>query len=597
MRNNRHYYGNPNFDAMYPYPMMGSMPHNGFSRAKNGLMRGLRRATGLGYGENIVDTLVEKAIAKELETAKNYFGTTFKFKEKDSVPVIKWLFKYDPKFKYHIDNPQVLEGSNITKQSLELVSISNAEFFLILDRGTFAYVKSYDQFHKYANTGVFFNNENNNTDRPGISDMVIYIFGRYMKKYVKELSEMTSVKLDNLCQYVVMGGEHKNEYSITAKEINQRPIDSLFFDTDVKEQITNHIDTWLENEQLYADRSLLFKTGILLQGDPGTGKSSLVIALATKYNMEIININMPSFRNIDIERVIDSINADQNKYIVLLEEIDCVFNKANREDGADKEDKMYISDLLQFIDSPKSPNNVIFIATTNYPDKLDPALVRKGRFDLIVNVNNLKSWDTVKEMCKSFNLSENQIDDICGRINLPIAQSALQYEILATIKKETSHVDDYDELLKTEEDAEGFIEEDPVYMLSFNLAFYKDFQTVETVRFIPCEKLPDTAKFVDTVCAATDGKIVSLYKGNDCAYIVATHANTIVLPEDCSHMFADLDRCKHIIIDGINVDVSKVKAAEGIFAGTDSLLRNDLRDKLKMFYVDAESESDETTGE
>lgn len=568
-------YGLPYGYEAYPF-MVGNNP----------FVRGLKRATGIYNLQGIVDSAVERLVVKQLKNVKNHFGVELKFKEKDSVPVIKWLADHDPKFKFHIDNPQVIE-SGISKQSLDMVSISNQEFFIILDEGTFAYVSAHDKYHRYGASNVFVSTQdNNNDDRSGISDMTIYIFGRYMKKYVAELSKSTNVNIEDLCQYIVMGGEHKNEYTITAKELNLRPIDSLFFDGDEKERIISHIDKWLENEQLYHDRSLLFKTGILLQGPAGTGKSSLATALATKYGMEIVNINMPTFRTIDIDQVIDSINADNNKYIVLLEEIDCVFGRGTRKDDtAEKEDKMYISDLLQFIDSSKSPNNVIFLATTNHPEMLDEALVRKGRFDLTIEVGPLTKEDKVVEMCKSFGLDQAQISDILNTIEYPIPQSSLQYEILTRIESK---------IKASEGGAEEFVEV-PVFMQSFGLASYEDFETVKTVRFIPLEKLPKTAKFVDTVCAATDGKLVSLYKGNGYAYIVATHANTIVLPEDCSYMFADLDRCKHIIIDGIKIDASEVKTAEGIFAGTDSLTRNDLRDKLKMFYIDSDATTNNGT--
>lgn len=567
-----------NYDPMTGYPSnSGHLERRGhWSFA---LSSGLKRATGIYSLQQIADNAIEKIVEKQLKNVKNYFGVEFTFTEKDSSPVIKWLAAHDPKFKTHIDNPQVLEDG-ITKQALDMVAISNQEFFIMLDEGTFAHISAHDRYYnKYSSNIIFSNNDGRGIDNAGIYNMRIYIFGRYMKMYASELAKATKINTDNMCQYIVMGGEHKGEYTIVAKELNLRPIDSLFFDDDVKDVIVNHIDKWLDNEQLYHDRSLLFKTGILLEGPAGTGKSSLVTALATKYNMEIVNINMPSFRNIDIDRVIDSINADNNKYIVLLEEIDCVFGKGKRDDNqADKDDKMYISDLLQFIDSSKSPNNVIFIATTNHPEMLDEALVRKGRFDLTVNVEPLYKESKVVDMCKSFDLEADQINDILKNITYPIPQSSLQYEILKRIENKigVTHGSGFEE----EEEEEVVVEMQP-----FELASYPQFKDVKTVRFIPIEKLPKTAVFVDTVTPDTTGKLVSLYKGNGYAYIVATHANCIALPNDCSHMFADLTRCKHIIVDGINIDASKVESVDDMFEASDSLIRNDLTKSLKMFYV------------
>lgn len=389
-----------------------------------------------------LDCAIDQVAGKAAASIKNHYGKSFKFRRGDSINVLKWLQAHDNNFKSHIDNPQVLDDPS--GRGVEMASMDKNQMFVInLDDGTFAYVHVYNEYTRYSNVYYTDRDRNGETTNTGFYEMDIYIFGKHMRKYAKELTEATASSLSGkLCQYIVMGGESRSEYTITAKEVNMRPIDSLFFSDDTTNRIVHHIENWLKNESIYQQRSLPFKTGILLQGEPGTGKSSLVVALATHFNMEIINVNMPTFRNIDVDRLIDSINADNNKYIVLMEEIDCVFGEADRKGNVDKEDKKYISDLLQFIDSPKSPTNVLFIATTNYPDRLDAALVRKGRFDLIENVGPLTTMESVRSMCKSFQLSEEHIDNICKSIELPIHQSTLQYMIMEEINKQFKTTED-----------------------------------------------------------------------------------------------------------------------------------------------------------
>jgi ATP-dependent 26S proteasome regulatory subunit len=62
--------------------------------------------------------------------------------------------------------------------------------------------------------------------------------------------------------------------------------------------------------------------------------------------------------------------------------------------------------LMQFLDGVNSPNNVIFVATTNYINELDPAFVRAGRFDLKLEVKGLEYNDAIS-FCKSFELNEH----------------------------------------------------------------------------------------------------------------------------------------------------------------------------------------------
>src|SRR5574344_505998 len=95
--------------------------------------------------------------------------------------------------------------------------------------------------------------------------------------------------------------------------------------------------------------------------------------------------------------------------------------------------------LLQLLDSNSSPNNVIFIATTNHKEKLDEAILRDGRFDLKVEVGPVLE-DAAVEMCKSFGLSDDKINKILTENTLPINQSKLQNLILQAIQSKKKSI-------------------------------------------------------------------------------------------------------------------------------------------------------------
>ena len=67
--------------------------------------------------------------------------------------------------------------------------------------------------------------------------------------------------------------------------------------------------------------------------------------------------------------------------------------------------------MLSFLDSPQSPTNVVFIATTIYRDRLDKALLRKGRFDLEIELNDIDKECAFK-MCKGFGLSDSEASSL-----------------------------------------------------------------------------------------------------------------------------------------------------------------------------------------
>ena len=141
----------------------------------------------------------------------------------------------------------------------------------------------------------------------------------------------------------------------------------------IKEDILKHIDKFLANREMYMKRNLPYKTGVLLEGPPGTGKSSIANMIATEYNCDMVLINMSEFSKINTDFLATTINADDKFYVVVLEDIDCVIGD-RQDENDDLENKKNVNKLLQFLDSTSSPTNVVFVATTNHVEKLDDAI-------------------------------------------------------------------------------------------------------------------------------------------------------------------------------------------------------------------------------
>jgi chaperone BCS1 len=79
------------------------------------------------------------------------------------------------------------------------------------------------------------------------------------------------------------------------------------------------------------------------------------------------------------------------KAIILFEDIDCLFDNLNREKSEDEKDdkskiKITLSCILNILDGAYTPDDVIFILTTNHIDKLDDAIKRDGRADMKLEI-------------------------------------------------------------------------------------------------------------------------------------------------------------------------------------------------------------------
>lgn len=381
----------------------------------------------------------EYIIGGGLVLLKNKFGIEFKLTLNEFPKGFAFVEKYDDKYNKHISNPQTILYKNEDTSVGDTKYITDKKFIIKLEKDTYAYINAGPSRYEKTNT------ENDRSENCP-TYLYIYIFGKHMIKYAKELAYMlrnnTSEYLTN---YKVSGSKRSSDdnsreqvaFNVVSSDLHTRLLDTLFFDDNVSSKITDHVDKFLSNETIYKDRSLLYKTGILLYGAPGTGKSSLVTAIATKYNYDLISIDMGTFATLDTNALVESINADNSEYVVLLEDIDAVVKSRTAKD-ADKEDKSIINKLLQLLDSTSSPTNVIFVATTNYVEVLDEAITRDGRFDLKVEVKEL-SVNNIDKMCKSFDLKDSEIkeikDHITNELNLKsINQSRLQNIILKKIE-------------------------------------------------------------------------------------------------------------------------------------------------------------------
>ena len=195
------------------------------------------------------------------------------------------------------------------------------------------------------------------------------------------------------------------------KKIGRRLRDSIFVSTDVLTHIERRIDFFLKNKEWYVKRGIPYKYSILLHGVPGTGKSSLAKYIATYTNRDMVMTD--PFRMRHVSRAVSQPVYDfrtheykNNQYVVLMEDIDCDPTTGTRQEENSNGDgtmdsNLLLAELLNAIDGINSPEDTIIVATTNHIEKLDPALIRKGRFDDVIEIKPL-SYDDIKRMIEFF---------------------------------------------------------------------------------------------------------------------------------------------------------------------------------------------------
>ena len=341
--------------------------------------------------------------------------------------LMEFLKEYDTNWKNHA-TPGIAGGE----------CIRDKQFFIKFRKDTYALIQT-GRYLMKDEMDLFLYGGNGNNEVYANTFMKIYIFGKKCHAYRTKIEGIVN-RTDYSLSCFKISSNKNNSYTSNYQKLLQRKFNTIFFENGVIEDLKDHIDKFLSTKKLYTDRNIIYKTGILLKGEPGTGKTSLANAIASEYGCDLVIINMSQFAELNVEELTSSLNSDDAMYVILLEDIDCVI--ADREDDKISDaDKKTINTLLQFLDSNSSPTNVIFVATTNYPEKLDKAITRKGRFDLTVNVNGIGEERAI-DMCKSFELSDDKIKTVLSNMKThesynekhTYKQSELQAEILSTFE-------------------------------------------------------------------------------------------------------------------------------------------------------------------
>ncbi|KAF8408031.1 hypothetical protein HHK36_007171 [Tetracentron sinense] len=198
---------------------------------------------------------------------------------------------------------------------------------------------------------------------------------------------------------------------------------TLAMDPEKKQEIVDDLVTFRKGKEYYAKVGKAWKRGYLLYGPPGTGKSTMIAAMANFLNYDIYDLELTAVKdNTELRKLLIETSS---KSIIVIEDIDCSLDltgqrkktkekdeeeeekdpirKREKEEKSSKESKVTLSGLLNFIDGLWSAcgGERLIIFTTNYVEKLDPALIRRGRMDKHIKLSYC-SFEGFKVLAKNY---------------------------------------------------------------------------------------------------------------------------------------------------------------------------------------------------
>ncbi|CAK7206500.1 i-AAA protease yme1 [Sporothrix eucalyptigena] len=159
---------------------------------------------------------------------------------------------------------------------------------------------------------------------------------------------------------------------------------------EAKEELQELVD-FLKNPSGFSTLGGKLPKGILLVGPPGTGKTLLARAVAGEAGVPFFYMSGSEFDEVYVgvgaKRVRELFTSARAKSpaIVFIDELDAIGSRRNSRDAAYV--KQTLNQLLTELDGFEQNSGVIILAATNFPELLDKALTRPGRFDRLVNVD------------------------------------------------------------------------------------------------------------------------------------------------------------------------------------------------------------------
>jgi len=273
----------------------------------------------------------------------------------------------------------------------------------------------------------------------------IYYFNQHPINAPKSMNgEKDYTKLPNNCSFTMKMFQTNRKFSnLFGPEI-----------TVVKKRV----EFFIKNKKWYDKKGIPYNLGLLLSGQPGSGKTSTIKCLANETKRHIININLNNditkiqLENLFFNELITVLNiatCQTEKYhipldqrIYVLEDIDCqsdlVMDRSlkkeelwsNSTSGAEKIDLSFLLNLLDGV--LEIPGRVV-VMTSNYPKQLDHALIRPGRIDIIADFKKCDRKTLVEMIEFFYDIEMNETDkDMIHRLKdyliSPAEMSKLMFE-------------------------------------------------------------------------------------------------------------------------------------------------------------------------
>ena len=242
-------------------------------------------------------------------------------------------------------------------------------------------------------------------------------------------------------------GDKGKVYDATTQKTKTTFKDIAGLDEEKQEMI--EIVDFLKKPKKFQEMGAKIPRGVLLCGNPGTGKTLIAKAIAGEADVPFISMSgsefIEMFAGLGASRVRKLFEKARKiaPCIVFIDEIDAIGSRRTSSSGSESENNQTLNQLLVEMDGFDTEEAIIVLAATNSPEMLDKALLRPGRFDrqITIGLPDLNGREAIlnihakdKKIDESVNL-RSIAEDTAGFTGAELANILNESAIIATIKR------------------------------------------------------------------------------------------------------------------------------------------------------------------